>query len=125
MSAESGSDWLAPSPKDKSVGKEQPVTKSEAEARSTKAKQLGVSAADIPTLGKAWVATNAVKLASLPANAVVAINVVTGDYVSASDSLTVMDIFEARFGMDAWAWVHHNDGPITVGGGLWALSSGA
>ena len=79
----------------------------------------------IASRGKAWVAANADALASLPRNAVVAINVATGEFVSAADSLSAMDMFEERFGKDAWAWVHHNDGPITVGGGLWALSSGA
>lgn len=75
--------------------------------------------------GRACVANNAALLASLPARAVVAINVATGEFVSANDSLSAMDLFEARFGSEAWAWVDHNDGPVTVGGGLWALSSGA
>ena len=79
----------------------------------------------IGSLGKAWVAANADTLASLPRKAVIAINVATGEFVSASDSLTALDQFEERFGKGVTAWVHHNDGPITVGGGLWALSSGA
>ena len=48
-----------------------------------------------------------------------------GLFVSAPNGLLAMDLFEERFGKDAIAWVHEIGVPITLGGGLWALSSGA
>jgi hypothetical protein len=79
----------------------------------------------IAILGQAWVARNTELLASMPPKTVVAINVATDEFVSATDGLTAMDLFEARFGKGVYAWLHHNDGPITIGGGYWALFSGA
>jgi hypothetical protein len=72
---------------------------------------------DVATRGKAWVAKHAKLLSDMPSNSIFAINVVTGEYVSATDGVAVMDLFEERF-PGAFAWVHHNDGPIRVGGWL-------
>ena len=54
-----------------------------------------------------------------------AVNIANGDYVTAPNGLLAMDLFEQRFGMKAVAWVHEIGVPISLGGGLWALSSGA
>jgi hypothetical protein len=76
-----------------------------------------LTADDVATSGKAWVAKHAELLSEMPSNLIFAINVVTGEYVLATDGVEVMDLFEKRF-PGAFAWVHHNNGPIRVGGWL-------
>ena len=46
------------------------------------------------------------------------------EYVTAPNGLAAMDEFEGRFGKNAVAWVYEIGVPISLGGGLWALSSG-
>jgi hypothetical protein len=74
---------------------------------------------------RTWSDQNRALLDSLPRGTAVAVNMTTGDYVTAPNGLKAMDLFEERFGTSVWAWVHEVGVPITIGGGLWALSSGA
>ena len=55
----------------------------------------------------------------------IARNIANGNYITAPNGLAAMDVFEERFGKSAVAWVHEIGVPISLGGGLWALSSGA
>jgi hypothetical protein len=74
---------------------------------------------------RAWSAKNRALLDSLPRGTAVAVNMANGEYITAPNGLIAMDLFEARYGTGVWAWVHEVGVPITIGGGLWALSSGA
>lgn len=47
------------------------------------------------------------------------------EYARAPNGLAAMDKFEECFGKKAIAWVYEIGVPISLGGGLWALSSGA
>jgi hypothetical protein len=62
----------------------------------------------------AWIASHDDLLASLPSHSVVAINLGTGGYVVGATGLEAMDLFEARFGLNAKAWLHRMAGPIRL-----------
>jgi hypothetical protein len=79
----------------------------------------------VAAFGKSWSLANRELLDSLAVGTVVAVSFPDGAYVAAATGLVAMDAFEERFGHDALAWVFEVGVPISIGGGLWALSSGA
>ena len=84
-------------------------TLEQARAAPTAVKAM-VPAAGIPV----WIASHASFLTSLPSTAVVAINIGTGEHVVGATGLEAMDLFEARFGTTAKAWLHRIAGPIRL-----------
>jgi hypothetical protein len=72
---------------------------------------------------RTWCQQHQPVLSALPVGTVVAVNLADGSYVTAADGLTALDLFEQRYGPKAMAWVHEVGVPISIGGGLWALSS--
>jgi hypothetical protein len=68
------------------------------------------SKVDLP----AWIASHSDLLGSLAPTAVVAIDLATGEHVVGASGLEAMDLFEARFGMNAKAWLHRLAGPIRL-----------
>lgn len=78
---------------------------------------------DAADFGQAWAIEHAALLDSLPRGTVIAVNITDGQYVTADSALLAMDRFEDCFGLEAIAWVHEVGVPISVGVGLWALSS--
>ena len=64
-------------------------------------------------------------IAGLPRGVCLAVNMADGTFVTAENGLAVMDKFEAKYGEHAFAWVHEVGVPLSIGLGLWSLSSGA
>lgn len=75
--------------------------------------------------GEAWLHDNRPTVSALSHGTVIALNVANGKFVTGRNGLEAMDKFEAEFGTEARAWVHEVGVPITLGGGIWALSSEA
>jgi hypothetical protein len=68
----------------------------------------------VPVEGPVWLASHSALLATLPSTAVLAINLGTGEHVVGTSGLEAMDLFEARFGTSAKAWLHRMAGPIRL-----------
>jgi hypothetical protein len=79
----------------------------------------------LKAFGEAWLGTHQTIVATLPVGTILAVNLADGRYVTAANGVAAMSQFETQFGKDAWAWVHEVGVPITLGGGLWSLSSEA
>lgn len=75
--------------------------------------------------GKAWLARHADVVAGTAVGTVIAVRFPDGAYVTAATGLSAIDAFEERFGKDARGWMHEVGVPISLGCGLWQLSSGA
>ena len=67
--------------------------------------------------GPAWVEEFEPELAKLPKGTVVAINCVTGEYVTGKGLSEASDAFEKRFGKTV-GWIHEIGGGFFVGGGI-------
>ena len=79
----------------------------------------------IGSAGEKWLALHSDLVRSFPGGTVLAINVMTGEFEHGARHVVVMDKFEKRFGSATVAFVHEVAVPATVGGGWWALKSGA
>ena len=67
--------------------------------------------------GPAWVEEFEPELVKLPKGTVVAINCVTGEYVTGTGLSEASDAFEKRFGKTV-GWIHEIGGGFFVGGGI-------
>jgi hypothetical protein len=67
--------------------------------------------------GPAWVEEFKSDLSKLPKGTVVAINCVTGEYVTGPGLSEASDTFEKRFGKTV-GWLHEIGGGFLVGGGF-------
>jgi len=67
--------------------------------------------------GPAWVEKFEPELSKLPVGTVVAINCVTGEYVTGKGLSEASDAFESRFGKTV-GWIHEVGGGFFVGGGI-------
>jgi hypothetical protein len=65
-----------------------------------------------------WLEENAAFVAALSTGTVLIINVATGDHVVGPSSTDAMLAFRAKFGTEAWGWMHRIGCPIFIGGGL-------
>ena len=95
---------------------------------SEQAKQQSVSissldAEEIAAFGSRWLAAHKAQVSAMPTGTGLAVDMSSGKYVSASNCLSAMDLFEETFGLQAIAWVHEVGVPISLGGGLWQLRS--
>ena len=75
--------------------------------------------------GTDWQRRNKALIESMQIGTVVAVNIADGRYVTGRNGLEAMDEFERVFGLDANGWAFEVGVPITLGGGLWQLSSEA
>ena len=123
MSHENNDDPFAPVSRRPVAGLDSSTTKHKAQAHQNGPGPSTLQ--EVTEFERAWSNRNGQALADMPVGTVVAVNMADGSYVTASDGLTAMDLFEERFGTEAIAWVHEVGVPISIGGGLWALSSGA
>jgi len=57
------------------------------------------------------------ELSKLPTGTVVAINCVTGEYVTGKELSEASDAFESRFGKTV-GWIHEIGGGFFIGGGI-------
>jgi hypothetical protein len=67
--------------------------------------------------GPAWVEEFKSEFSKLPTGTVVAINCVTGEYVTGTGLSEASEAFERRFGKSV-GWIHEIGGGFFVGGGL-------
>ena len=69
--------------------------------------------------GDYWLKKHAAEFAALPAGTAVVINIVNGEYVTATTRLAAMDKFDQKFGTDTtFGFVHEIGRPVFVGGGV-------
>lgn len=85
----------------------------------------GAGSTTLAEFVSSWQRRNQDLMRRLPTGTVVAVNIADGRHVTGRDGLEAMDEFERVYGLDARAWVFEVGVPITIGGGLCALSSEA
>ena len=73
----------------------------------------------------AWLAANKDLVEALAAGTYVLIDVDTGGHVTGADRDAARAEFDRRFGTSTYSFVHRVRTPTVVGGGWWALHSGA
>lgn len=77
--------------------------------------------AGLDAAGKAgddWLQRLEPVLAQLKETTVVAINVESGEYITAPTRLDALDRFEERFGKSAVGFMHEIGRPVFIGGGI-------
>ena len=69
--------------------------------------------------GRYWLKKLEHDLAKLPVGTAVVINIVNGEYVTASTRLGAMDLFDQKFGTNTtFGFVHEIGRPVFIGGGV-------
>jgi hypothetical protein len=79
------------------------------------------SPAGLAAAGKAgnrWLQHWEQEIATLAETTVIAINVESGEYITAPTRLDAMDRFEERFGKTTVGFMHEIGRPVFVGGGI-------
>lgn len=84
-----------------------------------------VSTESLLAFSELWLARHRSIVRSLGIGTVLAVDLGSGMYVTATSTLVAMDRFEEAFSTERAAWVHEVGVPVTLGGGLWALRSEA
>ena len=101
------------------VGDEKLVQHLSAASQRAAALSVGNRSKNSGYSGDEWVAKLQPSFETLDPDAVVAINLATGDFVVGKTSIEAIDFFEAKFGKHQKGVLHKVGGPTFVGGGLW------
>lgn len=83
------------------------------------------SVRDMSRFSELWLTRHEKVVHALPHGHTIVVDYATGHYVTDARALDAMDRFDALFGKGRPAWMHDIGIPITLGSGLWALSSEA
>jgi hypothetical protein len=73
----------------------------------------------------AWLVAHPAEIDALETGTVVLINLETEGYVAGATEEIAMNLYDQRFGPEAWRFLHRVRQPTTIGGGWWALNGEA